>query len=155
MATRKKRSDSVAAAIDAMADAVRPLPAVPSCVRVREGDRPFLNSILSSRLVSEWSESDIMVAAQLARTQADIETESLLLEAEGSVVVNDRGTNVMNARHTVLEQLTRRSMAMLKSLGMLGVVAKGDKRDIAKAREIGRNAKALKQELQDEAELLA
>ena len=155
MATRKKRSDSVAAAIDAMADAVRPLPTVPACVRVRDDDRPFLNSILSSRLVSEWSESDIMVAAQLARTQADIETESLLLEFEGSVVENDRGTNVMNARHTVLEQLTRRSMAMLKALGMLGVVAKGDKRDIAKAREIGRNAKALKKELQDEAELLA
>jgi hypothetical protein len=150
MATRKPRSDSAQAAISAMLGASMPLPTVPACVRLRDGDMPFLACILRSRNRDEWCEADLIVAGQLARAQADIEREAYELEDEGSVLTNDRGTRVMNPRHTVLEQLARREMAMMKSLSMMGVVAKGDKRGLANSRSLQRKSSAIKAELEDD-----
>ncbi len=70
----------------------------------------------------------MVVAGQLARCQRDIEVESVALEAESTVLTNDRGTKVCNPRVMVLEQLARREMALMRSLHMGGRVA-GDKRD--------------------------
>jgi hypothetical protein len=150
MATRKPRSDSAAAAVKAMVGAALPLPTTPSCVRVREADIPFLECVLRSRTRDEWSECDMIVAVQLARAQADIEFESHALGLEGSVLTNDRGTRVMNPRHTVLEQLARREMAMMKSLSMMGAVVKGDKRDLANNRTLQRQSERVKTELEDD-----
>ena len=136
-----------------MVDAAKPLPDPPEHVSLRDGDRPFWDGILRARARDEWTESDLVVAAQLARCQADIEREQMLLDAEGSVVENARGTNVMNARVTILEQLARREMALLRTLSMGGRVS-GDARDEAGRRRIQRQAEQVRAELEDD-ELLA
>lgn len=151
---KKQRSDSAAAAIQAAKDAASPLPDVPAHVRLRDGDKSFWVSIVKARARSEWTEADLAVAAQLSRCMADIESESLTLDDEGSVIQNDRGTKVMNPRHAILEQLSRRQMALMRSLRIAGV-ATGDTRDLEKSRKLQRQAEAVRDEVTADDDLLA
>jgi len=143
---RKQRSDSAQAAINAAIAAASPMPDVPSHVRLREKDYAFWDNIIRARAREEWTNADLVVAAQLARCMADIESESLKLDVEGSVLENQRGTPVMNPRHSVLEQLARREMALMRSLQMIGS-AKGDKRDVENARKLQNQAAMARDEV--------
>lgn len=151
---RKQRSDSAAAAINAAVNAAKPLPDLPSHVRLRESDKPFFAGILRARARDEWIDCDIVVAAQLARCQADIERESEALESEGSILRNDRGTQVMNPRHSVLQQLAQREMALMRSLRIAGTAA-GDVRDLQKSRKLQQQAEKAREELSSDSDLLA
>jgi hypothetical protein len=154
MTKRKPRSDSAASAIDAMVNASKPLPDIPAHVRLDKRHLPFWDGIIRARARSEWIETDLVVAAQLARTQYDIEKESETLESEGSVIENARGTPVMNPRHAVLEQLARREMALMRALRITGAAAGIDPRDLAKQRNLERQSRDTKDELLED-DLLA
>ncbi len=135
-------------------NAASPLPEVPEFVKLRPGDEPFWTAVIRARARDEWTDSDLVIGAQLARCQADIEREQELLDSEGAVIENARGTQVMNPRVTVLEQLSRRELALMRSLCMAGI-AKGDKRDMAKARSLQHQAERARDELAEEDSLLA
>lgn len=147
------KADTASAAVRAMVDAAKPPPEPPPHVRLRDGDRPFWDGIVRARGRDEWTDADLVVAAQLARCQADIERESAQLDDESTVIENARGTPVCNPRVSVLEQLARREMALMRSLRMGGRVA-GDARDDAGKRRILRESERLRAELEDD-ELLA
>jgi hypothetical protein len=147
------KADTASAAVRAMVDAAKPPPEPPPHVRLRDGDRPFWDGIVRARGRDEWTDADLVVAAQLARCQADIERESALLDDESTVIENARGTPVCNPRVSVLEQLARREMALMRSLRMGGRVA-GDARDDAGKRRILRESRRLRAEIEDD-ELLA
>lgn len=153
MKRKRVRATSAEAAVKAMVDAAKGPPDVPAHVRLREGDEPFWRGVIGARARDEWTDADLVVAAQLARCQHDIETESLALEGESSVLTNARGTQVMNPRLAVLEQLARREMALMRSLRMAGRAA-GDPRDEATRRKLQRQAETVRNELEDD-ELLA
>ena len=154
MTKRKPRSDSAASAIGAMVNASKPLPDIPAHVRLDKRHLPFWDGIIRARARAEWIETDLVVAAQLARTQYDIEKEAEVLESEGSVIDNARGTPVMNPRHAVLEQLARREMALMRALRITGAAAGGDPRDLAKQRSLERESRATKEEMLED-DLLA
>lgn len=150
---RQTRSDSAEAAVAAALSAAKGEIQVPGHVRLRDGDAPFWRGVLCARARDEWTDADLVVAAQLARCQHDIENESALLDSEGSVQLNDRGTRVCNPRVSVLEQLARREMALMRTLRMGGKEA-GDARDEGSRRKLDRQAKAIRAELAED-ELLA
>jgi hypothetical protein len=150
---RSTRSDSISTAIDAMKAAGEPLPQWPSHLRKRDVDAPYWDAIVRSRARSEWAAVDLVIAAQLARCQADIETQSMMLDAEGATLENARGTIVANARTTVVEQLARRQLALMRCLNLASVVS-GDKSTIATKRKTERDATATREALEDE-DLLA
>lgn len=150
---KRPRSGSAETQVKAFIDAASGPIDPPSHCNLREGDRPFWDGIVRARARDEWTDADLVVAAQLARCQADIEREQLALDAESSVIPNERGTLVVNARVSVLEQLARREMALMRSLRMGGRIA-GDSRDEAGRRKLQREAEKLRKDLADE-ELLA
>lgn len=152
----KKRSpsNSVTAQVQAMVNVMAPEFEPPAHVRMPDEARPFWSGIMASRARDEWSKNDFVIAAQLARCQYDIERESELLETEGSVVENARGTQVMNPRHSVLEQLARRELALMRSLAMTATNSSKDKNKVQEARKMERGAAKSKDELLDE-DLLA
>ena len=125
----------------------------PAHVALREGDRAFWDGIIRARARDEWTECDLVICAQLARVQADIEAQSAALDAEDMVITNDRGTKVVNARVAVLQQLAQREMALMRSLRM-GGRASGEASVDAKRRKIQRQAEGALAELEGE-ELLA
>lgn len=150
---KRIRSDSTDSAVKAMVNAAKGALCVPAHVRLRDGDQPFWDGIVRARARDEWTDADLVVAAQLTRCQHDIEKESQALEAETSVITNARGTQVMNPRLSVLEQLARREMALMRTLRMGGRIA-GDARDEAGGRKIERESRKLRDELAED-ELLA
>lgn len=150
---KRNPSTSPEAAIKAAVDAAKGPPAAPAHVRLREGDRPFWDGVVRARAYDEWTETELVVAAQLARCQHDIEVESLALEGEESTITNGRGTKVVNPRVSVLEQLARREMALMRTLRM-GGRAVGDARDEAFRRLAQRQAEQVRDDLKDD-ELLA
>ena len=60
----------------------------------------------------------------------------------------------MNPRHAVLEQLSRREMALMRTL-RIGGDAAGDKRDLVKGRHLQRQAEEARQQVSEEDGLLA
>lgn len=153
MATKRNRADSAASAVKAMVNAAKDDIQVPAHVKLRDGDEVFWDGVVRARARDEWTETDLVVAAQLARCLHDIEKEQLLMDVEGTVIPNDRGTMVVNPRVSVLEQFARREMALMRTLRMGGRAA-GAARDEAPARKIERQSRKLREELEDD-ELLA
>lgn len=151
----KKRipANSAEAAVTAMVNVAKGPPACPAHVRLRPGDEPFWDGVVCARARDEWTSADLVVGAQLARCQHDIEKESALLDVEKTVLTNERGTMVANPRVMVLEQLARREMALMRTLRIGGEVV-GKARDRGTLRTLERKAKVLGDELAEE-ELLA
>ena len=150
---RRQPSTSVKAMIGAMQNASLPPIDPPAHCKLRDGDRPFWDGIVRARARDDWTECDLVVAAQLARTQAAIEVEQVTLDAEGTTMTNFRGTQVMNPRVTVLEGLARRQMALMRALRLAGTPA-GTPRDEANARKAERQARKVHEEISDDEESL-
>lgn len=147
--TKRARADSAASAVKAMVDAAKPDIEVPQHVTLTDSARPFWIGVVRARARDEWSEVDLVVAAQLAQCQADMEEEDQALRIEGRVVKNDRGTQVMNPRTTVLEQLARREMALMRTLRMGGRIA-GDARDETGKRTLERQSRTARKQVEEE-----
>jgi hypothetical protein len=147
--TKRTRADSAASAVKAMVDAAKPDIEVPAWVTLTESARPFWIGVVRARARDEWQDVDLVVAAQLAQCQADIAEEDAQLRVEGRVITNDRGTQIMNPRTTVLEQLARREMALMRTLRMGGRVA-GDTRDELGKRQLERGARKARQQVEAE-----
>ena len=147
--TKRARADSAASAVKAMVDAAQPDIEVPAWVTLTESARPFWIGVVRARARDEWQDVDLVVAAQLAQCQADIAEEDAQLRVEGRVITNDRGTQIMNPRTTVLEQLARREMALMRTLRMGGRVA-GDTRDEQGKRQLERGARKARQQVEKE-----
>lgn len=153
MATRKLRSDAVAVSITAMVNAAKAIPQPPAHVALRQQDAPFWPGVYKAKSVDEWTDAHLVVGAQLARAMADLEAQQILLDTEGTVIENGRGTMVMNPRVSVLEGLARREMALMRALGLTGKV-NVDPRDSAGKRKVEQQSRKLREELVDD-ELLA
>lgn len=90
---KRAPSNSAANVVKAMVNASKPDLVPPAHTPLREEALRFWTGIVRARAREEWIEVDLVVAAQLARCQADIERESAALEGEGSVKQNQRGTS--------------------------------------------------------------
>ena len=141
--------DTVSGAVDAMLDASKPLPDVPAHVTLRSQDKPFWVGVVSTRARVDWSPTDLVLAAQLARCQSDIETEQQALYGEGTVIANERGTMVTNPRFRALNELKQSQLATVRALA-LNATAKTDKRDIGNRNAVARGASRAREEVEYE-----
>jgi hypothetical protein len=135
---RKQRSDSSTAAV-AAAQAGRIEP--PAHVHLRACDWPFWASIVHARARENWTAPDLENAANLARCKADIERISAEIQAEGDTVLNQRGTQIVNPKHNLLETLTRRCMALSRMLHVHAEATVGKSEDEQAASKTTRRAK--------------
>ena len=142
-----KRADTrtAASAVKAMLDAAKGAILPPAHVTLRERDLPFWAGIVRARARDEWSDAELVVASQLAKCQSDIEIEQQTLDAESTVIPNDRGTMCVNPRVAVLEQYARREMALMRTLRMGGRVA-GDAQKETSRRSVQRGAEKVRAE---------
>ena len=141
---KRLRSDSVTAAVQAAQAADSGPIAPPDHVTLREGDKPFWDAVVCARARETWNDSDLENAANLARCKADIERIQTEIGAEGDIVVNDRGTQIINPKHTLLETLTRRAMALSRMLHVHAEATVGKSEDGAKRLAAEREARKAK-----------
>lgn len=102
---------------------------LPDCVRLRDQDYQFLQQILPARARVEWDGPSLIAAGHLARCFADLEEQQQALDLEGAVQKNDKGTQIANPRFSVVESLTRRAMALQRSLQIDPRQSSGQARD--------------------------
>jgi hypothetical protein len=95
----------------------------------------------------EWTDTDLVVAAQLARCQADIESQSAALNLEGFVLLSNKedGNPIPNPRAAIVETLVRREQALLRSLQM-----GSQGREMDGARKLQRQGEKLRKEVATE-----
>lgn len=130
--TRRQRVDSIKGAVNAMAGAINEI-AVPDYVYMPESAMKFWKSITKARAADRWTDADLEVAAELARTKSSIERLNIEIESEGDVVTNERGTPIVNPKHSLLETLTRRMVALSRMLQVHAEATQGKSRDQVKA----------------------
>lgn len=137
MTDKRRRSDSAAAAVAAaQAAALGPLDP-PKHVKLRRGDRPFWNAIVQARPRDTWTEIDLAQAANLARTQADIEMLQAQLDAQGYLTPEGKE----NPLAKIVETLSRRAVALARVLHVHAEATVGRSRDAAKALDNERQAR--------------
>lgn len=138
---KRPRSDSKTAAVNAaQAVAAGPLQP-PAHIRLRDGDWPFWEAITRARARDTWNDVDLTKAANLARCQADIERISTELLDEADIVLNARGTPVVNPKHALLETLSRREIALSRVIHVHAEATVGKSEDAGKALETERKAR--------------
>lgn len=106
---KRARKDSIAEKSKNFVEANKVVEPPPH-VQLREQDYPFWHAIIRAR--AQWTDVDLVHAANLARCQADIEEAQRALDREGQVLMNAKGTPIMNPRFTILEQLSRRAVSI-------------------------------------------
>jgi len=129
---KKTRSDSITAAVNATQNVAKGILKPPSHVTLRAGDQVFWDAIVCARAYDTWTDVDLAKAANLARCQADIERISQELNVEGDTLTNERGTVVVNAKHTLLETLTRREIALSRAIHVHAEATVGKSEDASK-----------------------
>ena len=101
----------------------------PPHVALRQQDIPFWRAIVNARARDTWNDIDLAHAANLARTQADIEAIQAALDAEGFTLINERGTTVQNPKFSILETLSRRAVLLSKTLQVHAHATVGESRE--------------------------
>lgn len=120
---------------------------LPANLTIPPEDEPFFRSIICTRPNSEWSDVSIFFAAVLATAQRQILEETEKLMQEGSVVVNERGTQIPNPRHSVIETLVRRATHLAKTVHVDADATIGRRRDNSGKVAAQRKAKAIDEQL--------
>lgn len=70
---RRPKSDTIKAAATAHQNAAQAPIKPPKCVTLPKECRPFWNAIVTSRARDTWTDSDLVIAANMARVQHAIE----------------------------------------------------------------------------------
>jgi len=98
----KPPSSTIGAAVEAMREAMRPLPEWPGHLYRRDCDTPYWTALMRSRALSEWTDHDLAIAAEWSRTMADIDGLRREIDGAGGIA---SGTS-LNPRFLALRRLT-------------------------------------------------
>lgn len=104
----------------------------PSHVRLLECAMPYYKDIVRARARGLWNNGDLTRAANLAYTRYLIDKFNEDLELrEGHTLENKRGTKVANPKFGIVEALTRKELALSRSL-MLHAASQVEVKDAAR-----------------------
>lgn len=143
MTDRKIRSDSATAAINAAKNVALGDPMPPEHIQISAEAIEDYRAIVRARTRDEWSEYDLLVAAQMAECIAKQREYDARIALDGEVVENAKGTLVANPMVSMLERLAGRQLAYTRILQMGGRVpgTDGDKRKKQAGRQLERGAR--------------
>lgn len=139
MVVRRQRIDSAAGAVATMAAAARDL-SPPNHAFLRPGDMPFWDSVISEKPKSEWTESDLLVAASLARAMADAEMISTMSVGQRGATKGKVKQSFVIKSIGAVDKLARRIVTLRRALGLDNRAKNGEPRDVDRRRE---HAKAI------------
>lgn len=131
---RKPRIDTAAGVIDvtrASQAEIHP----PSNVPLEDRDLSFFASVIAEFARSEWTAHQLELAAMLARTMADLESDQRLMRKEGPIMATEKGTPVVNPRKTVIQMNASIILSYRRSLSLHARAQGGEARDVGKRRD--------------------
>lgn len=138
MATRRKRSDSAAAAQAAVSSAASGTIEPPAHVTLSPEARPFWDAIMQTRATDSWTPADFVLAAHLARVNADIEDYSHIAATETRL---NEDRSKVHPVHKILTDLSSQSLALSRSLQVHARATQGESRDQQKRNTLHADAR--------------
>ena len=133
---KRARTDTAKAAVQAVQNAALPPLEPPACVVLREGDQAFWERIVKSKARDNWTDVDLVTAAQLARAQADIETLQKQVDTDGYIV-----DGKVNPAAQMLEMLSKRAVSLTRVLQIHSLATVGRSADAAASAKLEREAR--------------
>lgn len=110
---------------------------------------PTWTAIVRARDYKSWTQIDLEHAANLACCLADLERLRREVREEGDTIINQRGTPIVNPKHSLIEVLSRRSVALSRLLHVHAEATVGESRHQGKRSEKQREIQAAKDEADD------
>ena len=141
--SQKKRSDknSVTAALGGFRGAMNSVP-VPEGVELRsEEERVIWGQFTRARPREDWRDMDLLLLAKVVRMEADIRGYLAKVQIQGTIVENQRGTEIPNPLLAVIDTVERRQLAVIRSMSLNQQAS--DPRTINGAAKNAQNAKAV------------
>ncbi|WP_348826647.1 hypothetical protein [Halomonas sp. RT37] len=126
---RRKRSDSAAAAQSAVASAAAGIIEPPKHVHLPTAARPFWDAIMQTRAADSWTPGDLVLAAHLARVNADIEHYTKVAEDETRLMADQAGVSKIHPVHKILTDLSAQALSLSRSLQIHARATQGESRD--------------------------
>lgn len=134
MTKRKQRIDSASAAVKVMQGSLKEV-IPPNHVPLDECDWPFWHNVVAEFARTEWTDHQLELAAMLARTLANLESEQRTLRFEGFIAKRENGTTVENPRARAVKSLTGDILSLRRSLALHARAKSGEARDVGKRRD--------------------
>lgn len=141
------RADSARVQSEIMADALKGKQP-PGCTLLEPKEQPFFDLVVEARAV--WTNIDLVHAVNLARCLCSIEENQILLKCEGDVIMNQRGTPIMNPRFTILEQLSRRAAALSTKIQVHAIATVGESKQSKGKNMVKRSAIEAMEDTEDD-----
>ena len=116
----KKRSDknSVTAALGGFQGAIESVP-LPQGVELRSDEEHVIwEQFTRARAREDWRDMDLLLLAKVVRMEADIRSYQSQVEADGTIVENQRGTQIPNPLLTIIDTVERRQLAVIRSMSL-------------------------------------
>lgn len=148
-ARKRAKVGTAAGAVAAFSGALTEL-APPEHSPLRPQDLAFWRDITCARAKDTWSKLDLVLAVNLARTLADIESAQRDLDVSGFVIENARGTMVENPMFRVLETLKRAATTLSKHLQVHSHATNGASRNLKPGSAAQREAAEIMNSVDDD-----
>jgi len=144
--SQKKRSDknSVTAALGGFKGALDSVP-LPQGVELRsEAEMVIWGQFTRARAREDWRDMDLLLLAKVVRMEADIREYQDQVEAQGSIVENQRGTQIPNPLLAIIDTIERRQLAVIRSMSLNQQAS--DPRTLNGSAKVASNARAAVQD---------
>ena len=93
-----------------------PLPA--GVILRNEDEMAIWRQFTHARAREGWRDFDLLIVAKAVRLEADIRKYQRALDASSPIVKNEKGTQIVNPFFSVIDNLQRQQLALIRSLSL-------------------------------------
>ena len=92
---------------------------VPEGVILRDDSEMVIwRQFTRTRASRDWRDFDLLLIAKAVRAESDIRRHQLILDKSGPLIKTERGTPIANPLLSVIDQLQRLQLAIIRSLSL-------------------------------------
>lgn len=155
MAEKRTRSDSTAAAIQSMKNAVADTIEPPAHAGLEKKALPFWHDNIRSKALDAWTPADLLAAVELANNQLDVSQLRKTLRKQETLIGESRDESLIKDLRKQVVELQRTILAQRRDLQIHAHATQGESRDQRNRNKNDQKARAVAATHEDAANLIA
>ena len=93
---------------------------LPAGVILRSEDEMIIwRQFTRARAFNDWRDCDLLIIEQAVKAKADIRKYQIELDKTGAILINERGTPVVNPLVSIVDTLTRQFLSLSRSISLM------------------------------------
>ena len=93
---------------------------LPEGVKLRSEDEMIIwRQFTRARAFNDWRDCDLLIIEQAVKAKADIRKYQIELDKTGAILINERGTPVVNPLVSIVDTLTRQFLSLSRSISLM------------------------------------